>query len=46
MEGNMAFMFESTFFLKTTKFAMDDNILEHDPEYYKVRFLSDFFLMN
>ncbi len=36
MEGNMAFMFESTYFLKTTRFALDDKLLEHDPDYYKV----------
>ena len=36
MEGNMAFMFESSYFLRTTSFAMDDSIIEHDKNYYKV----------
>lgn len=31
----MAFMFESSFFIRTTKFALDDEILEHDKNYYK-----------
>ncbi len=37
LEGNMAFMFESSFFLRTTNWAMDDTIIEHDKNYYKVK---------
>lgn len=36
MEGNMAFMFETSYFLRTTNFVMNDEALVHDRDYYKV----------